>query len=219
MASDELQFKGEKIDVDFDLAGFFFKFRWPIAFLLLGLILIGAGLFLTKGSISSSPKVEVLQSSTEANENISELVVEVVGAVEKPGVYKLPLGSRVEDALILAGGISADADRDWMEKVLNRAAKLVDGQKIYVPKQSEETSAKNVGDIKIYQSENEGQGSGLININRATTSELESLWGIGPKTAENIIEQRPYSSVEDLLTKKILKKNVYERNKDLLTVY
>ncbi len=219
MASDELQFKGEKSDIDFDLAELFFKFRWPIAFFLLGLILIGAGLFLTKGSISTSSKVEVLQSSTEANENISELVVEVVGAVEKPGVYKLSLGSRVEDALILAGGISADADRDWMEKVLNRAAKLVDGQKIYVPKQSEGMSAKNVGDIKIYQSENESQGSSLININTASTSELESLWGIGPKTAQNIIEQRPYSSVEDLLTKKILKANVYERNKDLLTVY
>ncbi len=59
----------------------------------------------------------------------------------------------------------------------------------------------------------------MININGASQKELESLWGIDPVTAQNIIEQRPYSSVEELLNKKILKTNVYETNKDKLTVY
>src|SRR3989344_1087747 len=59
----------------------------------------------------------------------------------------------------------------------------------------------------------------LININTASQSELESLWGIGPVYAQNIIEQRPYSSVEELLTKKIIKQNVYDRVKDQISVY
>jgi len=58
-----------------------------------------------------------------------------------------------------------------------------------------------------------------ININTASQNQLESLWGIGPVTAQNIIEQRPYSTVEELLNKKILKTNVYETNKDKLSVY
>ena len=59
----------------------------------------------------------------------------------------------------------------------------------------------------------------LININTASQKELESLWGIGPVYAQNIIEHRPYSSLEELLTKKIIKKNVHERNKEYLTIY
>ena len=131
----------------------------------------------------------------------------------------MPQGARVEDALVLAGGVSVDADRDWMEKVLNRASKLTDGQKIFIPKQSEVLSAKNDEDIKTYQSQNTNQGSGLININTASKEELESLWGIGPVYAQNIIEQRHYSNVEELLTKKVIRSDIYERNKDKLTVY
>ena len=52
---------------------------------------------------------------------------------EKPGVYRLSQDDRIDDALIVAGGVSASADREWMEKFLNRAAKLSDGQKIYIP--------------------------------------------------------------------------------------
>lgn len=59
----------------------------------------------------------------------------------------------------------------------------------------------------------------MVNVNTATQKELEALWGIGPVTAQNIIEQRPYSTVEELLNKKILKTNVYETNKDKLSVY
>ena len=58
-----------------------------------------------------------------------------------------------------------------------------------------------------------------VNINSASQSELEGLWGIGPVYAQNIIEHRPYSKVEELIEKKILKTNVYDRNKETLTVY
>jgi competence protein ComEA len=204
----------------FNFDEFLFKYRWPLTFLLIGAILIGLGVFFAKDELSlSSTKIEVLETNSGAQDKGSEIVVEVVGAVETPGVYKFLIGARVEDALIASGGVSADADRAWIEKFINRAAKLSDGQKVYVPRIGEEvkssTSRTSTGSTGVG-----GEvAGGLININSASASELESLWGIGPVYAQNIIEQRPYSSVEELLTKKIIKKNVYERNKDKLTVY
>jgi competence protein ComEA len=197
----------------------FFKYRFQILFFLIGAILIGLGLLLVKDSRITSSKIEVLESATEGLGEDLEIVVEVAGAVEKPGVYKLTKGVRIEDALISAGGISADADRLWMERSLNRAAKLIDGQKIYIPRKNEQISGVSIDNSGGYQTISSSQGSGLVNINATSQKELESLWGIGPVTAQNIIEQRPYSSVEELLTKKILKSNVYERNKDKLSVY
>lgn len=197
----------------------FFKYRFQILFFLIGAILIGLGLLLVKDSKITSSKIEVLESTTEGLGEDLEVVVEVAGAVEKPGVYKLTKGVRIEDALISAGGISADADRLWMERSLNRAAKLIDGQKIYIPRKDEQISGVSTSNLGGYQTISSSQGSGLFNVNAASQKELESLWGIGPVTAQNIIEQRPYSSVEELLTKKILKSNVYERNKDKLSVY
>ena len=197
----------------------FFKYRFQILFFLIGAILIGLGLLLVKDSRITSSKIEVLESTTEGLGEDLEIVVEVAGAVEKPGVYKLTKGVRIEDALISAGGISADADRLWMEKSLNRAAKLVDGQKIYIPRKDEQISGVSIDNSGGYQTISSSQGSGLVNINSTSQKELESLWGIGPVTAQNIIEQRPYSSVEELLSKKVIKQNVYERNKDLLIAY
>ncbi len=197
-----------------------YKFRFQILFVLLGLLLVGVGLFSSKkaGWLDSSSKVEVLESSTEGQDGIGGVVVEVAGAVQSPGVYQLSEGARIEDALIAAGGVSADADREWMEKILNRAAKITDGQKIYIKHIGEE-SANILGVSSGSGGGLPANSEGVININTASQKELESLPGIGPVTAQNIIEHRPYSSVEELLQKKILKTNVYETNKDRLSVY
>lgn len=205
----------------FNFDEFIFKYRWTLTLLLIGAILVGLGVFFSKDSANlSGDKVEVLESATEGEVKSPELVVEVSGSVESPGVYKLASGSRIEEALIVAGGVSENADRRWMEKFLNRAAKIYDGQKIYIPRQGE--IAGNADGRRPGGASGPEGGEvtgGLIDINTATQSELETLWGIGPVYAQNIIEQRPYSSVEELLTRKILKTNVYERNKDKMTVY
>lgn len=205
----------------FNFDEFIYKYRWPLTFFLIGAILVGLGVFFAKDSAQiAGNKVEVLESATEGDDTASKLVVEVAGSVETPGVYKLAIGARIEEALIAAGGVSENADRVWMEKFLNRAAKIIDGQKIYIPREGEDPKS---GQTNTEDSSVLGSGgvveSGLININTATQKELESLWGIGPVYAQNIIEQRPYSSVEELLTKKVIRKNIYEKNKDTLTVY
>src|SRR3972149_2913953 len=114
-----------------DLEEFVLKYRYPITVFLLGVFLTGIGMIYVKMGESGRPSnIEVLNEVAEVGDQNSELVVEISGAVEKPGVYKLPGGSRVEDLLISAGGISIDADRDWVERVINRAARLTDGQNI-----------------------------------------------------------------------------------------
>jgi len=221
MESDELQLTNTKKSSltkikKFNFDEFIFKYRWPLTFFLIGAALVGLGVFFAKDSANLEVnKVEVLESATEGKDTGSEIVVEVAGSVTSPGVYKLDIGARIEEALIAAGGVSENADREWMEKFLNRAAKISDGQKIYIPRVGENT--ENATGLRPVGAS--GPEGGLININTATQNELESLWGIGPVYAQNIIEQRPYSSVEELLTRKILKTNVYEKNKDLLSVY
>lgn len=185
-----------------------------------GLVLISFGALLVKKSIDlSGTKVEVLEEGIESDKG-QEIVVEVEGAVEKPGVYKLTKNSRIEDVLILAGGFSGNADRSWIEKNLNRAQKLSDGQKIYIPRTGEQSNISSAKNSSIYQTTSSnfsGQGSGLININTASLRELDSLPGIGQVYAQNIIEHRPYSTIEELLSKNVLKASVYEKIKSLIS--
>ena len=188
-----------------------------IIFLLLGLILIGFGVLLYKTDIfSPGDKVEVLNNVTEPQDNNSEVVVEIAGAVIKPGVYRLPFGSRIDDLLIISGGLSQDASRNWVEKNINRAAKLIDGQKIYIY-HSDEISAKDSGGIKLDQGVLGADSGGLVNINTSDQKGLELLVGIGPVYAQNIIEHRPYSNLEELVSKGAISQKVFDKIKNDIT--
>jgi competence protein ComEA len=193
-----------------------------LIFLLLGLILIGFGALAYKTNVfSSGDTVEVLNSSTETPSAISEIIVEISGSIEKPGVYKMKTGDRVDDLLITSGGLSANADRDWVDKNINRASKLIDGQKYYIYSQSEVESAKESGGIKLYQevlSVNDQNLTNLVNINTARQSELEKLNGIGPVYATNIIEHRPYSNIDELVKKGVISQKVLEKIKNAISV-
>lgn len=193
-----------------------------VLFILIGLILVGFGAFIAKDNdYVPQNKIEVLEDNSES-ETQKEIVVEIAGAIESPGVYVFQKNARIEDLLIKSGGLSAAADRIWIEKFLNRASKLVDGQKVFIPRVGEENEVLGITENGGDQNVSRDWGSGaekLININTASQKELETLWGIGPVYAQNIIEHRPYSSVEELKTNNVIKQNVYDRNKDLLTVY
>jgi len=194
-----------------------------IIFILLGLILIGFGVLAYKtNTFSSGDKVEVISSTTAPQGTGSDIVVEISGSIEKPGVYKMKNGDRIDDLLITAGGLSVDADRDWVTKNINRASKLSDGQKIYIYSQTEVASANKNGGIKLDQQvlgSERSDLSGNININTASQSELEKLNGIGPVYASNIIEHRPYSDVQELVSKEAISQKVLEKIKNAITVY
>ena len=183
---------------------------------LTGGLLIAIGVF-SVVVISSRTGGEdlVIQKASEAEELGSKLVADVAGAVIKPGVYELKAGARINEALIAAGGLGEAADREWVEKNLNLAAKVTDGQKIYIPSREESNTNKDSPRSTL-------QGLSLkekININTASSAELDTLWGVGEATAKKIIDNRPYGAVEELLTKKAVKNNVYEAIKDSVSVY
>ncbi|MCJ7827854.1 helix-hairpin-helix domain-containing protein, partial [Patescibacteria group bacterium] len=131
-----------------------------------------------------------------AEEREIVVLVDVAGAVVNPGVYELHFDARLNDALVVAGGMSSRADRIWVEKNLNLASRVKDGQKIYLPANDE------------YQQTDSGQDStAKVNLNMATQSGLESLPGIGEVRAKAIIESRPvvtWEKLEDVLSEKIV---------------
>jgi len=183
---------------------------WLITLGLAGVLVVVAGL-LTVGNIWSPPadsEIEIITASAPP----ATFLVDIGGAVENPGVYEFASDSRVNDVLVAAGGLAAAADRDWISQNLNLAKKLTDGEKIYIPWQDE-------GNNKVGPSSNKGPIlSEQININNASLVELDTLWGIGPATAQKIIDGRPYAKTEDLLEKKIVKTNVFEAIKDSISV-
>ena len=197
------------------------NFKKQIILGLLGLILLSGGVLYLRlnQTKQTSPEVEIIKKETKTN-NASEgdVVVEIVGAVVSPGVYTLKSGSRVEDLINASGGLTSQADGIIIEKTINRAAIIKDSQKVYIPKFGEVNVSPQVGS-EVLSSEASQPQTGLVNINTASQSQLESLWGIGPVIAQNIIEQRPYSSTEELLNKKIVKSNVYDRIKSQISVY
>lgn len=201
--------------------GFIFKYRYIVFLFLLGIIFVLLGLFIFKNSFFTNNNLEIVDED-QKEDNTSQIVVEIVGEILKPGVYKLNGNSRIEDLLIASGGLSQDADRNWMEKSLNRAAKLSDGQKIYIPSVNEQfnvLSAKDGGTYQNISSDFSNQGSGFIDINSATQKELESLNGIGPVYGQRIIEQRPYSSIEEIVSKAQIPQKTFEKIKDQIIVY
>lgn len=185
------------------------KFKLPIALSLVGIVLIIGGVF-ASGLNKPQPKVFPRESLVQTQKMIS---VDVSGAVAKPGVYQLIDGSRVEDAVKAAGGVTQDANQEYISKTLNLAQKLSDGSKVYVPLTGEQGIAPQ-GDGVVA-----GARVVKVNINTASQSELEALPGIGPVSASRIISDRPYQVIEDLLNKKVINKSVFEKIKDQLVLY
>lgn len=116
------------------------------------------------------------------------LVIDVQGEVKTPGVYELPINSRVNDAIKAAGGAKPNADLSF----INQARLVKDGEQIYIEGKSTVSTSKHRSTVT----------SGIININRATAKELDKLPGIGPVIASRIIEYRKtngfFQSIDDL---------------------
>lgn len=186
----------------------------------LGMVLIAYGGFLY--IVSQETKEEII---IEKNENNSvsgkKLVVDIQGAVKNPGVYELSKGDRVSDALKKAGGLVDEADDLRIAKTINLAALLSDGMKLYFPFEGEEgvmgnTSVKASSQGLDISSSSYAQG--FISINTATETELDKLPGIGPITAKKIIDNRPYSDIEELITKKVISKKLFEKIRNQLSL-
>lgn len=133
--------------------------------------------------------------------------VDVAGSVVRPGVVRLSFGTRVGDAIAAAGGSTPEADLT----VLNRAALLRDGARVYVPRIGETPPAGSIG----------SEAETKIDLNHASAAELESLPGIGPATASRIIrsrDARAFAKLEELQTRGLVTARVLADIRDLLTL-
>ena len=137
------------------------------------------------------------------------VVVDVEGAVLRPGVIELPTGSRVADAIEAAGGYGPDADLVAAAAQVNLAATLRDGQQVVVPVVGE----SNAGGY--------GSVGGLVDLNTASPEALDALPGIGPVTVQKIVaarDEQPFASLEEMVTRKVLTNAQVDKIRDLVTL-
>lgn len=181
--------------------------------------------------VSAQASVIPIPSATKQH----EIIIDVQGAVNHPGVYTLPATARVSDALTAAGDISLQADTVWLARNLNRATELHDGDKLYIPKRGESKDLNPTAQSISHSSSTPIPSilgltsiantppapTGLpqtqpskISINNSTAAELDGLNGIGAKRAQDIINGRPYTRVEELVEKKIVYQSVFDKIKD-----
>ena len=206
------------------------KEQLVIMFLILIIIIISLFSFLKKDIIKSSgdkmedgidPKdllveIETDEEGEEDTEENQIIMVHISGEVYNPGLVELELGSRVIDAVELAGGLKKDADMDR----INLAKKLVDEEKIYIPKIGEEETHIEISAVGMSNNTN-ANTNGQIDINTCTKEELMSLPGIGEVLAQRVIEyreQNPFKTIEDIKNVSGIGDKKFESIKDLITV-
>lgn len=138
-------------------------------------------------------------TETQASENAAqtEIMVDVKGAIKKPGVYTLSTEARLNELILIAGGFTDEAEI----RQLNLAEKLSDQQMIYVPNKEElEFKVETTQEVGVADSQTD---SSLVNLNTADSMELQQLPGVGPAKAQAILSYREengaFNSVDDLL--------------------
>ena len=133
----------------------------------------------------------------------------------------------MKDAIALAGGISETADREFFSRNFNLSRYLTDQEKIYVPSYQEVindifASRRQLLDYTAPQNipviSEESVNQEIININLATADELDALPGVGATIATKIIQGRPYAALDELVSKKVVNKGVFEQIKNLISL-
>lgn len=155
------------------------------------IVVATSAFFVVRGT---SQEIEVVGPELTVSESVAEVTVDVAGAVTNPGVYSLPINSRVIDALKAAGNASKGADLSD----INLARVIKDGEQVYIYSPQKGGSSLRVSPQRV-----KAKQTGPIALNRASAKELESLDGIGPVLAARIVAYRkvngPFLNIEDLL--------------------
>lgn len=179
----------------------------PGSLLVAGLLLLSKSWLVLQESVEGlecfCPSCQDLAVVEGGVASLGLVQADIQGAVKKPGVYQLRLGQRVGDLVASAGGLTNELDKARFVQTVNLAQMVEDQDKIYIPL---------LGDDETQESESTTKqgsgGGGLLSINQATATQLQTLSGIGEVKAQAIIGGRPYTSLDQLVEKKILSENL-----------
>ncbi|MBQ6449823.1 helix-hairpin-helix domain-containing protein [bacterium] len=170
----------------------------------------------------------------DSNENMSDLtagvtspapvnqayiVVDIGGGVVNPGVYVVASSDKLADLVQKAGGLREEVlDMHLVQKQLNLAQSLSDGHKYYIPYRGETWTQTGTSTTPPSQADISSSNTTLISLNNADLKALQTLNGVGEVRAQQIIDNRPYTQLSDVVTKGALTQTVFDKNKDLLTL-
>lgn len=192
-------------------------------------VLVGVGMVCLVGGamqMSQASKGDELVTQETTDETGGEkaekavfFVVDIAGAVIRPGVYRLDEGKRVAEVIEKAGGFASTYDAGWVDQFLNQAEKVKDGQKIYIPFLEEGEVAGTTTKARSEIKEHKVQNKEVVNLNKADEKTLQELWGVGEARAQSIISNRPYGSLEEVETKAGIPKSIMEKNEGKMSVF
>lgn len=200
------------------MADWFARYRSYLLMLFLFVLVLAGTVYILRRPDPTA--LTITTPTPKPTPTIASLVVDVRGAVSNPGVYTLPAGSRVQDALALAGDVLANADT----RTLNLARKLNDGEQIYVPAQGEPTPILPASSSRSSSARTPtaAMPTGKININTATLAELDMLPGVGATIAQRIIDYRTqngdFKKLDDLKKVRGIGDALFNQIKDLITI-
>jgi len=207
------------------------KYLAEIILLTVALVITFAALVLYAKNSQENTDQEITTNNQPEQTLSEKIFIDVSGAVKKPNVYEISFGARLKDVVDKADGLSEEADKMFFNRNFNLARIVIDQEKIYVPSVMEINSGIFIqnqrtldyvspvtGIINNTPTTDTPTNNQLINLNSATIEELDQLPGVGQTIANKIITGRPYATLEELLTKKVVNKSVYEKIKGLISI-
>ena len=196
----------------------FVRYRPYLAMIVLFVVVWAGTIFLLRRP-EPPAAVTIVTVTPRSTATLASIRVDVRGAVNKPGVYTLPVGSRVQDALTLAGEVASNADT----RPLNLARRLNDGEQIVVLAIGEVPPTLVITPGRGVQANTPTKSpGGKVNLNTATLAELDTLPGIGPAIAQRIIDYRTqngdFKTIDDLKKVRGIGDALFSQIKDSITV-
>lgn len=188
-----------------------------LGLVVVGLALGGGGLYwlwygTNQACLTESPSATASEASASAQIATTKppIYIDVSGAISKPGLYELETGSRLAALIEAAGGFSKTADSQYISQELNLAKQLKDGDKIYIPTKQEAAAQRKATTENSPPGATSPASKQAVSISTSSLAELDALPGIGEKRAQDIIDNRPYTALTELVDKKVLSQTLFD---------
>ncbi|MBD3280936.1 competence protein ComEA [Candidatus Dojkabacteria bacterium] len=196
------------------------RYRIPLALILSICAVISGVLFFAgnqKGEedirLLTQEEIQEIKGLNQVGLEEEKFVVDIAGQVVNPGVIEVAPGSSLLQVVEMVGGFTEKADMYYIQKEMNLAKLVEDREKVYIPSMDERQGMSSAG-----SSLGKGSQSGVVNLNTATVEELDGLSGIGPSTAQKIVDARPFGSIEEIMDVSGIGESTFEKIKDKITV-